>query len=673
MVMFDLLGRGDLNPNINKTSPDASLLLLGQVRQKGRKSTKKDASRGQKSLGDQQKCTQATADRLGLPSTPDDWRGEAAGLAGDLWWSGGGTNGLEDLDAKRKTRPVLTELLKEVIAGKVRCIIVWNVDRLWRDVSICREMIGILFRHDCLLYDFNGPVNIWTYEGRNSLLQNAIASQAVSEAARINSPRGVEANIKEGKLVVSPNVLGFRSAGQRTGMVLHMEEEQALANRIHQMCDQGSSSERIAHQLMDEGIALYAETDGQNPHGNRRVKGNEAVIYTESISAILRDCRYVGRQEHVPSHARDEAKRKGVLLNPRDYQYPCSVFLRPDGSTVVAEDLWNRNQDKLDRRRRTSNRAVNRRALASLVRCGIDGEPLTAQETKMKDGSMVGYWIMRKTRPGCQCKHKLPNVREDTLTAYLLDVLRPLLLAEIGERFGSVSVGDQAAERARLEVALGKALLYQTKGLAAWAREMEPTKALLKQMEADAEADVDRLRREFAEMDVEKSTTLQAAQTLDDLENASEDALRDALRHCLVWVAVFATPSEREAKPDYKTSATRYTYAPTVVGKFVFLTSWGTYHTAVLCRQRDGTHRGTPPSVLRPAKIDEVIGGVADFPRPDMFIGGLADDWEGHVYGWSPAQIAPGYQADARMPMAEFGVCSGDGTTAPPLLMGEIA
>jgi len=672
MVMFDL-GRGDLNPNINKTSPDPSLLRLGDVRQKGRKSTKKDASRGQKSLADQQKCTQATADRLNLPSTLDDWRAEAAGLGGDLWWEGGGANGLEDLDAKRKTRPVLTELLKEVVVGKVKCIIVWNVDRLWRDVSICREMIGILFRHDCLLYDFNGPVNIWTYEGRNSLLQNAIASQAVSEAARINSPRGVEANIREGKLVVSPNVLGFRSAGQKTGMVLHMDKEQDLAQRIHCMFDQGRSPEKIARQLMDDGLVLYGDTGGQNPHGNRRVKGNEAVIYTDSISDILRDCRYVGRQEHVPSHARDEARRKGVLLNPRDYQYPCPIFLRPDGSTVVAEDLWNRNQDKLDRRRRTSNRAVNRRALASLVRCGIDGEPLTAQETKMKDGSKVGYWIMRKTRPGCQCKHKLPNVREDTLTAYLLDVLRPLLVAEVTERFGSVSVGDQAAERARLESALEKALFYQTKGLAAWARDKEPTKGLLKQMEADAQADVDRLRQELADLDVEASTTLQAAQTLDDLENASEDALRDALRHCLVWVAVFATPSEREAKPDYKTSTTRYTYAPSIVGKFVFLTSWGTYHTAVLCRQRDGTHSGTPPSVLRPAKIEEVIGGVADFPRPERFIAGLADDWAGHVYGWSPAQIAPGYQEGARMPMAEFGVCSDDGTMAPPLPMEENA
>ena len=157
-------------------------------------------------------------------------------------------------------------------------------------------MIGILYRHDCLLYDFNGPVNIWTYEGRNSLLQNAISSQAVSEAARINSPRGVEANIREGKLVVSPNVLGFRSAGPKTGMVLHMDAEQARAQRIHCMYDQGRSPEKLAHQLMAEGIVLYAETGGQNPHGNRRVKGNGAVIYQlhQRHPSRLQICRQAG-------------------------------------------------------------------------------------------------------------------------------------------------------------------------------------------------------------------------------------------------------------------------------------------------------------------------------------------------------------------------------------------
>ena len=266
MVMYDS-GRGDLNPKVNKTPPDPSGLLPGQGRRYGRKSTKKDATRGQKSLGDQDKCTQATANQLGLPSTPDDWMAESAGLGGDLFWEGV-SNGLEEPDARRKTRPVLTQLLKSIVSGKVKFLIVWNLDRLWRDVSVCREMLNILFKYECLLYDFNGPVNIWTYEGRNAILQNAIASQAVSEAARINSPRGVESNIREGKLVVSPNVLGFRSGGPRTGTALHKESEQALANRIHLMCDQGDSPERIAHQLMDEGIVLYAETGGQNPHGS---------------------------------------------------------------------------------------------------------------------------------------------------------------------------------------------------------------------------------------------------------------------------------------------------------------------------------------------------------------------------------------------------------------------
>jgi len=63
-----------------------------------------------------------------------------------------------------------------------------------------------------------------------------------------------------------------------------------------------------------------------------------------------------------------------------------------------------------------------------------------------------------------------------------------------------------------------------------------------------------------------------------------------------------------------------------------------------LCRE----HRG------RPATADEAIGGVADFPRPDKFIAGLADAWAGRVYGWAPEKVAPGYNADAESPIAHF-------------------
>ena len=655
---------GDLNPNVNKTPPDPRSLLPGQKVEYGRKSTANEKKRAEKSLKDQSACTESTSRMHGLPSTEDDWLPEPAGHSGTLWWEGGGTNGLEVPDLNRKTRPVLTKIMRGIVAGQHKCLVVWSLDRLWRDVAICREMLNVLFKYDCLLYDYNGPVNIWTYEGRNSILQNAIASQAVTEAARVNSPRGVQENIKAGKLVVSPNVQGFRTAGPRTGEVLHLNCEQELVNRIYRMADIGESPEDICCTLMTEGITLYQDTGGRNPHGSKRVDANLCRIYNGQIHDILRDCRYVGRQQHIPSHVRDEIRACGIKLDPRDHQYPCPVFLLPDGTTtVVPIDLWERVQAKLDLRRRTSNRAVNYRPLASLVRCGLDGEALNAQENKMKDGSKVGFWIMRHTKirgagGECACNHRVPTVREDTLNSYIADVFCPLLVAEINERQSNAVADGDSARRASLERELDKATRWHKEGLIQYAKSGQISPMLLAGMEAEALADIERLRRETAALRVGENIIPTLVPTLMDLSSASAGAQRDALRQCLCWVAVFDTPSEREPKSNYTPQAMdqsiKYTYAPRIVGKFVFLTSWGTYHTAVLCRERDGINSGYPPFLLRPATPEEMIGGVADFPDPDGFIAGLKRAWAGRVYGWSPDKIAPGYTPRQEMPIAEF-------------------
>ena len=660
---------GDLNPSVNKTPPDPRHLLPGQTKISARKSTANEKTRAEKSLNDQRAYCEATCRQHNLRFSEDDWMPEPPGYSGALWWEGGGTNGLEQLDHNRKTRPVLTKIMRGIVAGEIRCLVIYSLDRLWRDVSICREILNVLFKFDCLLYDVNGPVNIWTYEGRNAILQNAIASQAVSEAARVNSPRGVQQNIKEGKLVVSPNVQGFRTAGPKTGEVRHFDCEQEIVNRIYQMADRGASPEDICCTLMAEGISLYQGTGGRNPHGHKRDDANLFRIYNDQILSILRDCRYVGRQQHIPSHVRDEARASGIKLDPRDHQYPCPAFLRPDATTVVPIELWERVQAKLDLRRRTSNRAVNYRPLASLVRCGVEGEALNAQENKMKDGSKVGFWIMRHTKirskgGGCACTHLIPNVREDTLDAYIADALCPLLVAEINERHDSTEVDHEAARQIAIERDLDRATRWHREGLIQYAKSGQISPMLLAGMEADALADIERLRRELAALRVEENILPTLLPTLADLQSASEGAVRDAIRQCLCWIAVFSTPSKREPKPSYRidNSATTYTttYAPRIVGKFVFLTAWGTYHTAVLYRERNGDRSGYPPFLLRPAKPEEMIGGVADFPDPDGFIAGLKRAWAGRVYGWSPDKIAPGYVSRQEMPIAEFVLDSDD-------------
>ena len=647
----------DLNPEVNKTPPDSKNLKRGEVCQTGRKSTANE--RTQKSLEDQKKVTQATCDRNGLPSDERDWEPELPGFGGDLWWENGGHNGLEEPNANRKVRRVLTKIMKRIVSGQIKCLVVWNVDRLWRDVAICREMLRVLYKYDCLLYDFNGSVNLWTYEGRNSVLQNAISSQAVSEAARINSPRGVHENLENGILAVSPNVQGFRTAGRGTKAVKHMVEEQDLVNRIYHLSDQGLSDEAIAKLLMSEGIRLYEESGGKHPNGNSRVPGNEMIVRADNIHNILRDCKYVGRQRHQTKQQKERGE-KGT-------EYPCDAFLRTvehDGQMVkepvVAYDLWERVQVRKDASARIGHRGLNFRALSSLVRCGLDGEALTAQQNKMKDGSMVGYWIMRKTRPGCRCKCAVPSVREQTLTDYLLDQLGPLMASEIKARTQTDALDPHTQKRAGLQQELEAALRYRNGRLSKMLEDESVDAELLRDKSLEIKARIERLQREIAalSMDVALPIASEALDALADLRNAPEADVRLAVRQCICWIAVLPVDSPREPKPSYKEGHDdiRYSYAPSIVAKFVILTSWGTYHTAVMYRERTGTLSGYPPFKLRPAKMDEVVGGICDFPQPQCFLENLTRAWAGKAYDWSFEKFAVGWPAADCLPqpIAEF-------------------
>ena len=649
---------GDLNPRTNKTPPDPSLLRPGQVKIYGRKSTANE--RAQKSLDDQRKISESVAAFHKLPLSEDSFCPEPKGFGGDLWWSGGGENGLELPDPNRRTRKVLTEILRSVVRGGetgTRALIVWNLDRLWRDVALCRELLKILYKYDCLLYDVNGPVNLWTYEGRNSILQNAIASQAVREAASIASPRGVNENLKMGILAVSPNVTGFRTAGKGSKDVLHFDEEQDLVRRIYHLLDEGKSDEAVAKLLMSESVRPYDGSDGKHPCGHQRVPGNEMIWRTDTIHQIGTDCRYVGRQRHQTAQQKERGE-DGT-------EYPCEVFLRTverDGQTVkepvVSYDLWDRVQARKRANARIGHRGVNFRVLSSLVRCGMDGEALTAQENKMRNGNKVGFYIMRHSRPGCRCRCCVPNVRETTLMDYLMDVLGPLLASDIRTRQGTGAFDPHAQKRAGLQQELEAALRYRSGRLSRMMQDESLKDDFIMEKSRENKANIERLQREIAALSTDvPAVSAINADVLSALRDASEDEVRLAVRQCLCWIAVLPVAPEREPKPGYKPGQTdpRYSYAPSVVAKLVFLTSFGLAHTAILFRERTGVKSGYPPFRLRPATPEEAMGGVADFPHPNCFVDGLTRAWAGKAYDWSREKFAQGWSAECLpQPVAEF-------------------
>ena len=619
--------------------PGMALLLPGDTKLYGRKSTKND--RSQRSLADQREACFETAEEHNIAVTDEDWFEEAAGHGGDEWWEGGGESGLEgDIFEPARTRPVFTRLMRGVQAGTVKCVIVWSLDRLWRSAEICSKAINIMGKKGCLLMDRNGYVDIASPEGRESVLINAVNAQSQREHTAANCGRGVTKQRAKGKMVGNCNSLGFRSAGPKSGQVRHIPEEHEMVRRIFRMFYAGEDDrgpltlDQIRNQLRGEGYIWTPDL-----HDKRSVKRTAETrdqIYDQQIRRMLQDIRYIGRQRH------------------EGREWDCPAFLY-EGEPIVPLELFVRVQEKIKQQATGSRASINEYALSGRMRCGLCGQALTVQTTQRRglvDGSdgIRRYWMRREGRCYTWCRHRLPNVRLDLLDAYINAELAPLLLAEIHER----GLDDQALMLAQEQAALQRELCeaerhYKDELPKYHRRKIDPD--LLVFMQEDAKAEIARLRGELRLVMLRSTKMRDIVPALQDITMVPEATRRDAIRAVIRWIAVLPNGDSQEAGKK------RNARPKEDLGSLVVLTAWGTHHTVRLYRGADdGSANATK---LRPATVAESVGGVADFPDPKSFYDGLERSWKNDKYEWSARDVTPGYTPSFPAREAEFEVTEG--------------
>lgn len=623
-------GGGDRHGNGTPTQA----LQADQCDSYERKSTvKKDGST--KSLEDQRAVNLETAEEYGLPLLPQNQRSEAVGSKGSDWWCGGGGTGLPGDDRTgARYRPVLTKIMERVEKDQLKCLIVYSLDRLWRDVALCKMMIDTLGKHGCALYDRSGYVDILTPEGRANVLQQSVRAMEYRELCAVLSPRGCRSTRNKGKTVVTGNVLGYRHVGK--GRVIVIIEEIVLVRRIFVMYLAGTSLTDICRTLMSEGIVLAPDL-----YCVRSVKRNEAthdIVYPKQIRSILCDVRYQGKQPHEGS------------------VWECNDFLI-DGLPAVEPAIYEAAQHRLNSRRRIGNAARSDNHLAGLVKCGICGQYLCLNPSKQADGSIKRFWQAKTHDVQSWCTHSLPNVTETALSAYVTTTLMPWLMAQLDETQTTLegSAGAHEAVRLSQEIATEQMMfkarvrkLYAN----AEAEGKDPAQALLTLQEMHDEAV---LCRETRLAGLEAAATRdreliglrdRTASSLERWAELGDDQKKAVIQSLIKWVVVL--PSEdfasREKRRGGSRSIDRKIGGAPPAGRVVFLTQWDTLHTAVVKRV-DNPDSATwhRPLGMVPAEINECLGSCAELPDPAAFAAGLARSYAGRGYRYQPSEVMPGY------------------------------
>lgn len=610
-----------------------------------RKSTiKKDGTT--KSLEDQRAVNLETAEEYGLPLLPENQMSEAPGYKGTDWWVGGGGTGLAGDDRTgARFRPVLTKIMERVEKGQLKCLVVYSLDRLWRDVALCKMMIDTLGKHGCALYDRSGYVDILTPEGRANVLQQAVRAMEYRELCAVLSPRGCRSTRNKGKTVVTANVLGYRHVGK--GQVKVVMEEILLVRRIFVMYLAGTSLTEICRILMSEGIVLAPDL-----YAVRSVKRNEAthdIVYPKQIRAVLSDPRYQGKQPHEGA------------------EWECKDFL-VDGEPAVEPAIYEEAQRRLNSRRRIGNAARSDNYLAGLVKCGYCGQYMCLNPEKHQEGSIKRFWQTKTKDVQSWCTHSLPNVTEAAMCTYVTTTLMPWLMAQLDETQATLdgSAGANEAVRLRQEIAAEQVTFKaRVKKLYANAEAegKDPAQALLTLQEMHDEAVACRETRlaslEAAAVRDRELVGLRdrTASSLERWAELGDDQKKAVIQSLIKWVVIL--PSEdfasREKRRGGSRSTDRKIGGAPPAGRVVFLSEWNALHTAVIKRV-DNPDSATwhRPLGMVPAEINECLGSCAELPDPAAFAAGLKRSYDGRGYRYHPSEVMPGYLTKFEPPT--FGV-----------------
>lgn len=592
-------------------------LVSGQVWGYTRKSTREEGGTNKSQESQGAAVVDACAD-LGLPFTEDRLLHEQRGLSGALWWEGGGGTGVEgDPTAKKKARPKMTELVKAIAAGECKAVMVWGINRLARHVGIMEAVIELMARHECLLFDRNGQIDIATPEGRNTVRATMTSAQFQRERAAVDAPRGIRTQRGKGKLVVPGNRVGFRGEGKASGIVHPVSEELAIVRRIFDLfvigtAEQGPLSvQQIAQVLMDEGVR-WMEDVGQ--YARRSVRRNgEFTIYPASLYAILRDCAYQGKQMHAKQ------------------EWACPAFLL-GGEPAIPAWLYEAAQEKLGARR--THPKHKSRPFTRIVKCGICGVTMRINLTSdwrggdrtkkvpalLRCGEMIGSdW---------KCPHRdLPVIHLPVLLDYTQEHLAPLLMGELTARSQAGERVDAANRKAGMCRELKEAEQRLSEELPKYLGKVSPD--MLGAMEREARQQIEVLRNQLRSLEDESARMERLQASLQDFAAAPEAVQREVVERLFEWVAVIPSGNE----PEHYNR-----------GRVVFLTRWRTFHTALIYRKPKAKEcRFHNIHEVHPATIGEMIGGIGEFPDPETFVKHLERAYSSANIPFDVNTVVPGY------------------------------
>ncbi len=322
-------------------------------------------------------------------------------------------------------RPALADLLADIRAGRIDCVVVYKVDRLSRSLLDFAQMIGLFDEHAVSFVSVTQQFNTTTSMGRLTL--NILLSFAQFEreiiGERIRDKK--LATARQGKYVGGGPLLGLDVVNKK---YVVNKEEAALVQYIFEVFEKLESCRKVAVTLNAEGI----RTKQRVTKIGKTCGGREWSM--QQVYKVLTNRKYIGEIVHKK------------IVYPGEHE------------AIIGREIFERVQAKLKSNKTYTHRHQVRRfaLLRRMLQCGHCGGLVQPTWAK-KDGREHRYYTCAKKIRTGYGKCPLPALPASEIETTVVDQLRALLRHPdvIARTYREVRKGGDRgrdeATRARLE------------------------------------------------------------------------------------------------------------------------------------------------------------------------------------------------------------------------------
>jgi site-specific DNA recombinase len=292
-------------------------------------------------------------------------------------------------------RPAVQQLLKDIEAGRVDCIVVYKVDRLSRSLLDFAKLIGLLDQHGVSFVSITQRFDTSTSMGRLTL--NVLLSFAQFEREVIGERirDKISAAKRRGQWIGGHPFLGYDIDHVAKKLVVN-EGEAKLVRLIFQRLLKVGSCKKVAREINGQG---HRTKRWQTAKGKANGGGEWHEV---NVHRILTNPAYVG------------------LVRHKDQKY------QGQHEAIIDQSTWDRVQSLLEknaRNRASETRRVTPALLKGILRCGHCGTAMGATFTKRR-GRRYRYYLCNHAGKSGYDACPVKSVAADQIEAAVVDQLR---------------------------------------------------------------------------------------------------------------------------------------------------------------------------------------------------------------------------------------------------------